>query len=241
VKLIFEKLSGSIFQYPYPYTMLVLFFDTETNGLPKVKNAPAEKVDNFPRIVQIAGEVWEFSTDTGATPKKLSTHSFIVKPDPALEWDTGSFAIHTISKERALTEGTDSKEVFELFHALVFKCDIIVAHNLAFDKPVLQAEFIRHNLDVTVWCPIEYCTCINTKELLKLPGRYPKPWDLYKMPKLVELYCFLYSPINTFAFHSAAGDVECLVQCFLELVRRRFVPLDTWERNLRVLAGIETS
>ena len=216
--------------------MLVLLFDTETNGLPKIRNAPAEKVDNWPIIIQIAGQLWEVGS--GTHPVKISEHSFLIKPAADTEWNPGSFAIHKISKEKALTDGTDSDEVFKLFHALVFKSDVIVAHNLAFDKPILQAEFVRRGLDTKVWPPIEYCTMINTKELLKLPGLYPKPWDLYKTPKLVELYCFLHSPTTKFEYHSAAGDVECLVQCFLELIRRRFVPLDTWERNLRVLAGI---
>jgi hypothetical protein len=50
---------------------------------------------------------------------------------------------------------------------------------------------------------------------------------------LVELYKCLYpTAAADFPFHSAAGDTECLTQCFLELARRRVVPLALWERSL---------
>ena len=214
--------------------MRILFFDTETNGLPRVKNAPIATVDNWPRVVQIAWQIWEFGPGDTA-PSHVQSLSFLVKPSPELVWDTGSFAIHKISKERATLEGRPGNEVFQAFLTALQSISVVCAHNVAFDKPVVLAELLRHSIDIRAWPQIEYCTCINTKELLKLPSRYAKPWDMYKLPKLVELYTFLYSPAQAFEFHSAAGDVQCLVQCFLELVRRRLVPLDTWERNLRVL------
>jgi DNA polymerase-3 subunit alpha len=215
--------------------MLILFFDTETNGLPLSKNAPVTNVDNWPRVIQIAWQIWEFGA---GSPVHVKSSSFMVKPAPELSWNAGSFAIHKISKERATLEGAPGNEVFQSFSEDLRSVSVICAHNIAFDKPVALAEFHRHSVDITSWPRIDYCTCINTKELLKLPSRFPKPWDMYKLPKLVELYTFLYSPMFAFDFHSATGDVQCLVQCFLELVRRRFVPLDTWERNLRVLDGL---
>lgn len=217
--------------------MRILFFDTETNGLPHVKNAPVTVVENWPRVVQIAWQIWEFAPGD-SSPNHVQSLSFLVKPDPGLVWDAGSFAIHKISKERAILEGTSGNEVFQAFSTVLQSSSVVCAHNIAFDKPVALAELLRHSIGITSWPHIEYCTCINTKELLKLPSRYAKPWDMYKLPKLVELYTFLYSPSVTFEFHSATGDVQCLVQCFRELVRRRFVPLDTWERNLRVLRGL---
>tara|TARA_B110000908_G_C9962776_1_gene317636 strand:+ start:106 stop:219 length:114 start_codon:yes stop_codon:yes gene_type:complete len=33
--------------------MKILFFDTETTGLPKDFNAPIEEVENWPRLVQL--------------------------------------------------------------------------------------------------------------------------------------------------------------------------------------------
>jgi len=220
--------------------MRVLFFDTETNGLPKSKSKtiPVETLENWPLIVSVAGQVWEISSN--ATSVKLSSHYNIIKPSPDTEWNTESSAIHKITKERALAEGTESSEVFRIFHELVGTVDVVIAHNMPFDKPVLLAEFLRRGLS-KAWPSIEYCTCLNTKELTQIPWAYGKPWDKYKMPKLGELYKYLFGSEGAFEFHSADADVDCLVQCFQELVRRRLVPLETWERNLRVLRSVGAS
>ena len=34
--------------------MKILFFDTETTGIPKNWDAPVDKLDNWPRLVQLA-------------------------------------------------------------------------------------------------------------------------------------------------------------------------------------------
>ena len=213
--------------------MRILFFDTETNGLPKSRYGTPQDLANWPRVIQIAWQIWEFNE--GTDPVKIDSLTFLIKPDYDLVWNTGSEEIHKISKNVALLHGEPGINVFTSFYSALKKSDVAVAHNLAFDKPVVLAELLRSKLDISAWPSIEYCTCLNTKELVKLPAKYPKAWDPYKLPKLPELYSFLYSGDGVFEFHSAAGDVECLYRCFLELTRRRFVPLETWGRNLRVL------
>jgi len=42
--------------------MKILFFDTETTGLPKNWKAPVEQLDNWPRLVQIAWQVYSSTT-----------------------------------------------------------------------------------------------------------------------------------------------------------------------------------
>jgi hypothetical protein len=39
--------------------MRILFFDTETSGLPKNWNAPVEQIENWPRLVQIAWQIYD--------------------------------------------------------------------------------------------------------------------------------------------------------------------------------------
>lgn len=54
---------------------MYLFFDTETNGLPKDWNGLIEDVDNWPRMIQLA---WQHYDQFG---NKLAEHSYIIKPD----------------------------------------------------------------------------------------------------------------------------------------------------------------
>jgi DNA polymerase-3 subunit alpha len=218
--------------------MYVLFFDTETNGLPLSKHALTSNVNNWPRIVQIAWQLLDFA-DGG---RVIERDAYIIKPEETLVWNEESAKIHGISKERALSEGHVCEQVLTAFARLAEKATVLVAHNLAFDKPVLKAEYLRLNsTDTFSWWPShEYCTCENTKTLCKLPSKFSKSWDPYKMPKLSELHAHLYGETAAFNWHNAVGDVECLVSCFHELVRRRIVPLDLWLRDARRVALKET-
>lgn len=206
--------------------MKILFFDTETNGLPLARKALTSNVENWPRIVQIAWELWEFTNDV---QERILCDSYIIKPDETLVWNNESAAIHGITKERALAEGVPCSQVLAAFAAVASKARVICAHNLAFDKPVLRAEYYRQSPTESFkwWSPIEYCTMEHTTQLCKLPSKYPRPNDPYKYPRLSELYTYLHGSDANFVLHSAGGDVECLIACFQELVRRRLVtPLD---------------
>ena len=212
--------------------MRVLLFDTETNGLPKSWNAPVSRLENWPIVVTIAWQIWDISGN--ATHKIVATEA-LIQPQESIVWDTGSQAIHGISKDHARTHGRPGAQVYSEFMDAAKTADVIVAHNLRFDKSVVLAELFRLDAGMRLdwWPRIEYCTCNNTKELLKLPGIRPTPQDPYKMPKLTELYKFLFDRDADVVLHSAAGDCEALTQIFLELVRRRFIDLERWERSLR--------
>ena len=215
--------------------MRILFFDTETNGLPRDRKSLTQDTRAWPHVVQIAWQLWEYSADA-ATLVNKTTH--IIKPDESLAWDQGSAAIHGISRERALAEGAPGISVLDEFKAIASTVNVLVAHNIAFDKPVLRASYYRINPseDFDWWPGVEYCTMEGSKMLCKLPTRYAKPGDPYKYPKLSELVSYLHGSSDGYAFHSADADVECLRVCFDELVRRKVVPFDLWLRTLRVCA-----
>jgi hypothetical protein len=50
----------------------------------------------------------------------------------------------------------------------------------------------------------------KSKNELKLPARYPKPWDMYKMPRLDELYEATFKEPAPAGAHRADRDVEVL-------------------------------
>lgn len=205
--------------------MKILFFDTETNGLPLVRKAPETVLENWPRAVSIAWRLCEVSLDT---MECLTEEYHIVQPIAGIEWSAESMGIHGISMERAMVEGKPIQDIVSLFRKDAEKASVIVAHNMAFDRPVLLAEFRRLGLSVSWWPKTEYCTMDKTKGLCKLPSKYSKPSDPYKYPKLPELHSYLFGGTGDFDFHSAREDVRCLVKCFTELNFRRLVPLEDW-------------
>lgn len=205
--------------------MLILFFDTETNGLPpkKGRNAPLLDTSVWPHVVQVAWELW--SNESGEY-RQIEQRSFIFKVPGDMTWNKESSAIHRIDAERSEREGTPGTIILDAFQAAASKCDILVAHNLAFDKPVLQCEYLRLHRDITWWPAKGFCTMEATKSLLKLYTPYSKPHDPYKYPKLQELYTYLFPEPHSLQFHSADVDVSCLIRCYMELVRRKYIVLE---------------
>jgi DNA polymerase III subunit epsilon len=192
-------------------TAPILFFDTETTGLPKSRKAPVELLDNWPRMVQLA---WHKDNVEGTATK---ARDYIIQPDDFVI-DNNSIAvqIHKITHERAMDEGVPILGVLEEFRDDIFTVEGLVAHNIRFDEKIVGAEFIRYGFwnfcDDRPRC----CTMMSTTMLCGLKkknGKTPK-W-----PKLAELHQFLFG-VGFDHAHNAAADVAAGVRCYWELKRR---------------------
>jgi DNA polymerase-3 subunit epsilon len=230
--------------------MRILFLDTETNCLPKNRYAPYTYPGAWPAVVQIAWQVWDMIEQEASVC--IQSASFLVKPAEDLVWDKESEAIHGISRKVAET-GVDPQQVLTHLVADARGADMILIHNLAFDKPVVWAFSHRLGVDPAKWWPKhEMCTMLETVGICKIPStsKYATEKDPYKWPKLEELYKILFPtrsiPTN---LHDARRDVDCLVACVDELQRRRLVRLplvptradsfvDGFRRVLRGLEGM---
>jgi DNA polymerase III epsilon subunit-like protein len=233
--------------------MRILFFDTETNGLPYNRYLPPTHLKNWPHILQVAWQMWDGNVLVTKT-------SALVRPPPDLVWSTEAAAVHGIQKEELEKAGRPVEEVLALFKADVLGADLLVAHNLSFDKNVIWAAALRTqraDLAPATWWPTdrEFCTLRPCTTICKIPATGKKnPQDPYKWPKLAEVWTWLWPsrplPAN---LHNAAADVECLVACWRELLQRRLLVLPSVvleaamdrffvrfnrlvERSLRVLA-----
>lgn len=185
--------------------MKLLFVDTETNGLPADYNAPPTALDNWPKIVSIA---WIAYTDR----KLTSAGEFILKPDD-FEIEASASAIHGITQERAERKGLNRKTVFIDFACAVFCADLIVGHNLAFDRNVIEAEFIRHELNPRFCTRAQIDTMTETVDFVGIAGKFGK----CKWPKLAELHQKLFGEDFENA-HSALADIEATARCFWALI-----------------------
>jgi DNA polymerase-3 subunit epsilon len=238
--LIPENLTGNkptFYNSTKNIEMKILFFDTETNGLPTDRRALPQQVASWPRILQLGWALVDIQ-DNG-TMSVCDARSVVLNPGDLI-WNAESAAIHGISQDRVQSEGVSPIQALAQFKTLIQHSHVLIAHNMAFDKPILRAEYFRLNPSETFdwWAPYEYCTMENTKHLCKLPfanGRLGKPNDPYKLPKLVELHTYLFGGPGDYVFHDALGDVQCTMACFRELLERRLVaPFDQWMRAFRV-------
>jgi len=196
----------------------VLFFDTETDGLPLDGNVSALwNPENWPHIVQIA---WIETDDEG---NELSSGSRIIKPEGFVIPEEAT-AVHGITQEYALSVGEPRKKVMRKFKQLLSRNYLNVAHNLWFDANVIAAEFRRcHMDDDNFLYSAGYCTMEGTTDLCKLPFESDNHPDcMYKWPKLAELHEFLFG-CSFVGAHDALNDVNATACCFWELVKRGLI------------------
>ena len=189
--------------------MKYLFFDTETTGIPDHFKAPVTDTAHWPRVVQIA---WaHVSTDPRGIDRTLS---YIIRPD-GFNIPEDAADVHGITTERAVEEGYLRRRVLEAFSKAVGVSDVLVAHNVSFDLPVVRAELVRlKGLDT-----LQGVTTICTKEastgFCQIP--FPNGGHGYKWPSLQELHETLFGQGFDDA-HNARADVEAGARCFLELL-----------------------
>lgn len=189
--------------------MRALFFDTETTGLPKQRNISASQdASIWPDPVSISWIVTEES-------KIFRAKSFIIKPSM---WTIPqeSINIHGISQEMAEKNGVDINHVLGEFIRDLRQVDIVIAHNIDFDKNVIIAATIKSKHDhALVWPSREFCTMEASRQVCKIPLTSPNALFKYKAPKLSELYKYITKQESPkVMLHSSLGDVMVLYELF---------------------------
>lgn len=144
----------------------ILFFDTETNGLP-LWNQPSEH-PNQPHITQLAAEL--FDADSGRT---LAFMDLMISPEewkiPAeLEQLTG------ITNALAARFGHSISNALNTFITMWSEADLRVAHNESFDQRMVRIEALRefgndHGFHEDWKNGAAFCTQTNSTKILNLP------------------------------------------------------------------------
>lgn len=194
-------------------TMNILFFDTETTGLPKNYKAPATDVENWPRIVELS---WTVCTDNGI-PVNGKQRTFIIRPE-GFEIPEAAAAIHGISQERAMAEGVELSAALQAFMDDVADCERLVAHNLNYDLNVISCELFRV-FGETLLGKEAVCTMKAATEFCAIPSK----WG-FKFPSLQELHNKLFG-MNFDNEHSASADTEAAQRCYFALVQNGIIAI----------------
>lgn len=189
--------------------MNLLFFDCETNGLPKNYSASYEDVDAWPRVIALAWIL--INTDQ----QIINSRHYLIKPNgwtiPAEDfWKNNGF-----STEKSLQEGVDIDPVLELFLLDKLNADVLVGHNITFDHRIVWAEIIRSGKKPRSGMP-KICTAQGSRKFCALPKT--------KIPKLAELHEILFKKPFEGA-HDALADVTATKDCFFELLRLNVISL----------------
>jgi DNA polymerase-3 subunit epsilon len=193
--------------------MKVIAFDTETTGLPENYNASLTDLSKWPYVIQLSFIV--FDTEK----KEITEYSDrVIKLASTIPIPEESIAIHQITRERSEREGVYMRYALMEFIEAMKDVDIIIAHNLSFDKKMITVELNRQQLpNCFANANIkEYCTMMETIQICKVPNQVKKYADHYKWPRLNELHKHLFGnePRGT---HNAIADVMICLRCFVYL------------------------
>jgi DNA polymerase-3 subunit epsilon len=204
----------------------VLVFDTETNGL-LPKRDPATKlpiINEYPYILQLSFIVYNVKTHAieQTFNNYIKVNNDVVINDKITE-------ITGITKDTCDKKGIPIvNALYEFYHAYM-SCDRVIAHNLNFDKNMIELEILR-NYECLRTIPDSpflfndmfnsvnnvdtYCTMQKTRKFcnITINGKYG-PYT--KAPRMCELHdkLFNFVPEN---LHDAMVDTMTCLKCYLK-------------------------
>ena len=198
----------------------VLFFDTETTGIPDRSAKWDADFMDYPHVVQMA---WLHGC-------KVETH--IIRPD-GWEIPQETVDVHGITTEYALEHGESFASVVDMFIQDCHDAGLICGHNIHFDTSIIKANILRE-------LGREYYDANDVESALYKGKRIDtmRPtmkWvdarmanGRLKFPNLSELYsrCF---PGETFPAHDALEDVKAVARCLPVIVAEGLVELKVKE------------
>lgn len=194
--------------------MKVLVFDTETTGLPKERFASFKDTHLWPHVIQLCAVM--FDTETHCLTKECN----IIQIADNVELESKSVEIHGITREKSQTEGIPIGDAMRSFSSLSRQADVIVAHNIRFDKSMLMVESQRCGVRHELYRSKNYCCTMKTnKELCNIIAKSAKDGEEYiKYPTLSELHEKLFGvrPVHT---HDAFVDVLICMRCYLKVTQ----------------------
>ena len=193
----------------------ILFFDTETNGLPANYKLGVTATDNWPRLIQLG---WIITDESGNILKRKSQ---LIYPQ-SFTIDADVTRLTGITTADAQRNGVALSDVLSKFMADVESASLLVGHNVDFDMHIMGCELYRMgmNYQALIEKP-SVCTMVRSTNFCALPST-SRCHSGYKYPSLTELYTKLFGYAFSGA-HDALSDITATKDCYFELLRRGII------------------
>jgi len=199
--------------------MRVLAFDTETTGVKPEQDY----------VVQLA---WVLhNTDNG----KDEMIGNMIRTPIGFEIPEGAAEVHGITTAYAKQHGLPMTVILNAFTQAIVGADIVVGHNVEFDKQFISNEY-RSELEQNNGWPLCFDTMAKNVDIVKLPlsekqqaaqAKFKLPdgsfewqpdggWPTYKNPNLTETYRHYFGSDFDNA-HDALADVRATLDIYLKM------------------------
>jgi DNA polymerase-3 subunit epsilon len=195
--------------------MTILFFDTETTGLPDFRMPP--DWEGQPRICQLGAIL------TDAEGKVKAEMNLIMRPDGYLIPRSAS-DIHGITHEDAIKYGVSIKGALMLFSRLISKAERVVAHNIGFDQFMIEREAIACEFyPKDFMLAASYCTMENSRAVVRIPPTEKMTaagFTDFKNPNLQECHKHFFGREFDGA-HDAMADVRACRDVYFAIQKQQ--------------------
>jgi DNA polymerase III subunit epsilon len=188
--------------------MNVLFFDTETTGLPNWKEPSSDP--NQPHVIDISCELWDADE-----PMLIERYDAIINIGVPIPPEMTE--VHGITDAMA-AEGAEPSVVLETFLRLVKRADLLAGHNVSFDIRMMRIMAAR--VTGEKWEPVQptFCTMRKSTHLVKAIKPNARFDTDYKWPNLGEAHQHFFGEKHSDA-HRAAPDCEAARKIYFEIMK----------------------
>lgn len=206
-----------------PNRRRVMIFDVETTGL-LPRDRTGIPLTELPHILQISFVI--FDTQYWRVVKSVDFHINVpstVEISPLITELTG------ITREKC-DSGTTILNALLEFQKEYMLCNMIVAHNIQFDREMIRVEMERNReqiltFDTNMVFNAEYeksvnkeiyCTMQMGRNVCKIESLTKTGKTYFKSPKLIELYEHLFG-MSPKDLHNSLVDTYVCLRCFVKL------------------------
>ena len=195
----------------------ILAFDAETTGFPITDRNI--HISNQPYITQLCFILYDSETKVieRIFNKYIKIPKDVIIPEKVID-------ITGITKVLCNTQGIDIVDALTAFTEACSMANILVAHNMQFDKKMIEIEFVRghflytHNVNTNYFTQIKKeCTMAIGKPIcnITVPSKYGKLF--LKNPKLKELHEKLFGTIPE-NLHDAEVDTIACLRSYIQMI-----------------------
>jgi DNA polymerase III epsilon subunit-like protein len=205
-----------------PNRRRVMVFDVETTGL-LPKNRAGVPLSDFPHILQISFVI--FDTQYWRVVKSVDLY---INVPSTVEISEKITELTGITREKC-DQGTTIANAMLEFQKEYMLCNMIVAHNIQFDRDMIRVEMARQGESQTfdtslifnnefekTSCKELYCTMHMGRKICNLERKTKEGRAYLKSPKLIELYEQLFG-MSPQDLHNSLVDTYVCLRCFVKL------------------------
>lgn len=201
--------------------MHILIFDTETTGLPE-PDASIFQHHKWPFIIQLSYILYDTEKHT------FDYYNYYINIHDSITITPESYNIHKLTREFLNKNGVSITTALTQFNLDLNNADIVVGHNISFDKRIVLVECYRNKIQQKFTYTdenkmkikkTEFCTMKNGKIFCNIVriNKLQKPY--LKTPSLKELFNKSFPdeelPNN---LHDAFIDILITFRCYYKLV-----------------------